>query len=283
MPFLKLLVFIFIISHSQALLANQTVNLGGKNFFISNDSSYELIKKTGSIVDVFNVDYLYFAKKNNRKINHIVEVKVGAYLKMREYKYINYDTNCKLKNQIYIKKRIGDSFNCWFIGAYDYFEDQDNFEETYSNAHSPPTFMFNGGIKYFLKKNKSENVKFIKSSHNFFATTYGGRHYIVNYLTNYKNLMSTNDYNNLRLGIVDNSLKKKLIKHFEFNQSQFESALNIQNVKRFSLVNKNFETKNIKNNKSDSISNELLKLKKLLDQGVINKEEFKKAKSKILN
>lgn len=283
MPFLKLIVFIFIISHSQASLANQIVNLGGKNFFISNDSSYELIKKTGSIVDVFNVDYLYFAKKNNRKINHIIEVKVGAHLKMREYKYINYDTNCKLKNQIYIKKRIGDSFNCWFIGAYDYFEDQDNFEETYSNAHSPPTFMFNGGIKYFLKKNKSENVKFIKSSHNFFSTTYGGRHYIINYLTNYKNLMSTNDYNNLRLGIVENFLKKKLIKHFEFNQSQFEKALNIQNEKKFSLINKNFQTKKIKNNKSDSISNELLKLKKLLDQGVINKEEFKKAKSKILN
>lgn len=283
MAFLKLLVFILIVFHFQTSFANQTVKLGGKNFFISNDSSYELIKKTGSIVDVYNVDYLYFAKKNNGKIDYIIEVKVGAHLKMREYTYINYDTNCKLKNQIYIKKRIGDSFNCWFIGAYDYFKDQDNFEETYSNPHSPPTFMFNGGIKYFLKKNISENIKFVKSSHNFFATTHGGRHYIVNYLTNYKNIMSTNDYNNLRLGIVDNSLKKKLIKHFEYNQFQFESALNIQNVKRFSLVNKSFETKKIKKDKNDSISNELLKLKKLLDQGVITKDEFKKAKSKILN
>jgi hypothetical protein len=201
---------------------------------------------------------------------------------MREYKYINYDTNCNLKNQIYLKKRIGDSFNCWFIGAYDYFKDQDNFEETYSNPHSPPTFMFNGGIRYFLKKNKSENIKFIKSSHNFFAITHGGRHYIVNYLINYKNLMSTNDYNNLRLGIANRALKEKLIKYFEYNQSQFENSLNIKNDKKFSLINKKFKTKNnIKN--SDSISNELLKLKNLLDQGVITKEEFKKAKSKILN
>jgi hypothetical protein len=282
MFFFRYLFLFFIIFYSQNVLANQKVMLGGKDFFISDDGTYELIKKTGSLIDIFNVEYLYFVKKNNGKVDHIVEVKVGAHLKMREYKYINYDTNCNLKNQIYLKKRIGDSFNCWFIGAYDYFKDQDNFEETYSNPHSPPTFMFNGGIRYFLKKNKSENIKFIKSSHNFFAITHGGRHYIVNYLINYKNLMSTNDYNNLRLGIANRALKEKLIKYFEYNQSQFENSLNIKNDKKFSLINKKFKTKNnIKN--SDSISNELLKLKNLLDQGVITKEEFKKAKSKILN
>jgi hypothetical protein len=282
MFFFRYLFLFFIIFYSQNVSANQKIMLGGKDFFISDDGTYELIKKTGSLIDIFNVEYLYFVKKKNGKVDHIVEVKVGAHLKMREYKYINYDTNCNLKNQIYLKKRIGDSFNCWFIGAYDYFKDQDNFEETYSNPHSPPTFMFNGGIRYFLKKNKSENIKFIKSSHNFFAITHGGRHYIVNYLINYKNLMSTNDYNNLRLGIANRALKEKLIKYFEYNQSQFENSLNIKNDKKFSLINKKFKTKNnIKN--SDSISNELLKLKNLLDQGVITKEEFKKAKSKILN
>jgi hypothetical protein len=282
MFFFRYLFLFFIIFYSQNVSANQKIMLGGKDFFISDDGTYELIKKTGSLIDIFNVEYLYFVKKNNGKVDHIVEVKVGAHLKMREYKYINYDTNCNLKNQIYLKKRIGDSFNCWFIGAYDYFKDQDNFEETYSNPHSPPTFMFNGGIRYFLKKNKSENIKFIKSSHNFFAITHGGRHYIVNYLINYKNLMSTNDYNILRLGIANRALKEKLIKYFEYNQSQFENSLNIKNDKKFSLINKKFKTKNnIKN--SDSISNELLKLKNLLDQGVITKEEFKKAKSKILN
>lgn len=282
MFFFRYLFLFFIIFYSQNVSANQKIMLGGKDFFISDDGTYELIKKTGSLIDIFNVEYLYFVKKKNGKVDHIVEVKVGAHLKMREYKYINYDTNCNLKNQIYLKKRIGDSFNCWFIGAYDYFKDQDNFEETYSNPHSPPTFMFNGGIRYFLKKNKSENIKFIKSSHNFFAITHGGRHYIVNYLINYKNLMSTNDYNNLRLGIANRALKDKLIKYFEYNQSQFENSLNIKNDKKFSLINKKFKTKNnIKN--SDSISNELLKLKNLLDQGVITKEEFKKAKSKILN
>jgi hypothetical protein len=282
MFFFRYLFLFFIIFYSQNVSANQKIMLGGKDFFISDDGTYELIKKTGSLIDIFNVEYLYFVKKKNGKVDHIVEVKVGAHLKMREYKYMNYDTNCNLKNQIYLKKRIGDSFNCWFIGAYDYFKDQDNFEETYSNPHSPPTFMFNGGIRYFLKKNKSENIKFIKSSHNFFAITHGGRHYIVNYLINYKNLMSTNDYNNLRLGIANRALKEKLIKYFEYNQSQFENSLNIKNDKKFSLINKKFKTKNnIKN--SDSISNELLKLKNLLDQGVITKEEFKKAKSKILN
>lgn len=202
---------------------------------------------------------------------------------MREYKYINYDTNCILRNQIYLKKRVGDSFNCWFIGAYDYFKDQDNFEETWSNPHDPPTFMFNGGIRHFLKKNNSETIKFIKSSHSFFAITKGGRHYVVNYLINYKNLMSTNEYNSLRFGIVSNALKNKLTKHFKYNQSQFESSLNIQNDKKFSLVNNKFKTKNNINKKNDSISSELLRLKNLLDQNIINEEEFKKAKSKILN
>lgn len=67
MPFLKLIVFIAIISHSQILFASQTVKLGGKNFFVSVDKDFELIKKTGSIVDVFNVDYLYFVKKKMEK------------------------------------------------------------------------------------------------------------------------------------------------------------------------------------------------------------------------
>lgn len=283
MNFFKFLFFLLIINYPQVLNAKQTVKLGGIDFFISNDDSFEFVKKTGSNVDFFDVDYLYFVKKKDGMVDQIIEVKNGPSINQRVYSYINYDRNCKVKNQIYIKKRFGDGFNCWFIGAYDYFKDQDNFEETYSNPHHPPTFMFNSSIRYLLKKNNSENIKFIKSSHNFFSIMNGSRHYIINYLINYKNLMSVDEYNNLRLGIFSNSLKMKLLKHFDHNQLHFENSLNIQNNNKFSLINKNFKTKNITNKKSDSISNELIKLKKLLDQNVISEEEFKKAKSKILN
>jgi hypothetical protein len=63
MFFFRYLFLFFIIFYSQNVLANQKVMLGGKDFFISDDGTYELIKKTGSLIDIFNVEYLYFVKK----------------------------------------------------------------------------------------------------------------------------------------------------------------------------------------------------------------------------
>ena len=156
---------------------------------------------------------------------------------------------------------------------------------------SKDTLVANNGMKFYsgakiklgVGSTDDGNFKFIRINSGSFFSYYGDDSQKVN---SANSLPRDQSGYNVTIKRVENrgNNKKGFVKYAVFTSGIVNYEIDIENAISSG------EIESIKNNTSEkvtvnnfSVADELIKLKKLLDDGVINKEEFDKQKEKLLN
>ena len=214
----------------------------------------------------------------------------GAWL-IREYKYGKYD-NCTERPEYTIAKLFykGMVSNCFLVRHLDFnkelYTPDDPDDETRR-------------IKYvtWIGENKIKIPPVVlASSHTYFAPVVKNYALSLNYIINPKILGATDSKFNTELESeyhpknIDNfpdkrKIMDKWIKISAKRQSDFEVMLNARENHRHDLseyIDINYSKTNTESNLDDRTIEKLRELKKLLDEGILTKSEFTKAKKRLL-
>jgi len=179
----------------------------------------------------------------------------------------------------------GRAHNCLMIGHWDVKKDLTNPEDPYGEAAA-------AAYKYWIKSNSIVYPNIVlESQHSYFSRRASSNWYVVFYAINPKALSGpisnfkteeTSEYNKNN---IDNFPDHKLAmekwvsisakRHLEFEK--FTKAKKDHLLNLDSYINENISTD------SSNLSEQLKKLNDLYKSGALTKEEFKKAKSKILD
>ncbi|MDC0477309.1 SHOCT domain-containing protein [Pelagibacteraceae bacterium] len=207
----------------------------------------------------------------------VFHAKEGGCMKRQNYNYLNF-------------YKRGSAHNCMTVEMLDvarllYPSDYDSDR------------VFTLGIRQWIKKNNIELPNlFLMYSGTFFSRVVRDEWYTVMHavspekFANYKPKFTSRDSTEFHPDNIKNYIKAKSImkdwieysanKHKEFED--FQKSKNHQRLDLSSIIQiTSTVNKNIKSNKN--ISNQLIKLNELYQSGALTKEEFTKAKKKLLN
>ena len=187
--------------------------------------------------------------------------------------------------KFYVK---GSTHNCFWVGHYDLIK-------RIYNPEDPDLKGANAQLKKWLKEKRISLPKVaLYSDHSYFSRLAKGRWYTISYVADPKilnapaNKFITEDSSEYHKNNIDNypehkKIMKKWIsvsaqRHMEFEES-------IKALKRHRLNLNDLSPKKIvnNNNQPNEMVDQLQKLNDLFKSGILTKEEFEKAKKKILN
>ena len=179
----------------------------------------------------------------------------------------------------------GRAHNCLTIGHWDVHKDLTNPDDPYGEAAA-------SAYKYWIKSNSIvyPNI-FLESNHSYFSRRASSAWYVVFYSINPKSLggpisnFKTEETSEYNKNNIDNFPDHKLTmekwisisakRHLEFEKLTRAKKDHLLNLDGYIKENLTIDNSNI--------SQQLQKLNDLYKSGALTKEEFKKAKSKILN
>ena len=195
-----------------------------------------------------------------------------------------YDGCYKRPEYTLLKKvRVGNTHNCLIVRHYDLNR------ELYT-PDDPDAYTYRKNYRYFLEDNNLEipNNLFY-SYHAYFSRTVNNNLYSVIYLDTPQNLGApenkfkseeTSEYHPSNIDKYPEFKKymNKFIKISSQRHIDFEDTIKAKNKHKLKFTNID-----LNKNKDDKVLDQLDKLNTLYKDGVLTKEEFEKAKKKILN
>ena len=182
----------------------------------------------------------------------------------------------------------GISRNCFWLGHSDVFKD------VYT-PDDPSTKTYNSQVRKWIKENNIELPKVaLFSNHSYFSRMKDGRWYILSYMIDPSILKAPpNKYTNeetseYHRNNIDNYPKhKEIMKNWISISAQrhieFENSLDAIERHRLNLNDLSPSPKKKSKDLSNDIVNQIKKLNELYKDGSLTKDEFEKAKKKILN
>jgi hypothetical protein len=236
----------------------------------------------------------------NNEIVEMMEVAysnlAGAYIKYIDHAMIevifkgNHD-GCYERPEYYLVEvfRKGSTHNCLVIDHIDVMKELNNPDDPYDKGIMSP-------IKYWLKNNSDVKVPFIMlgSFHSYFSRLVGGYWVGLSYAINPKLLNApannfftedTSEYHKLNIHRYPEH-KKTMEKWVSISSQRHKEFENLGKAKTGHKLKLDRyiigENTIIKSNNKD-IANQLKSLNDLYKSGALSKEEFKKAKKKLLN
>ena len=182
----------------------------------------------------------------------------------------------------------GSTHNCFWVGHHDLIK------HIY-NPDNPELRTTNTQLKMWLKQN---NVSLPKvafySEHSYFSRLKLGKWFYVVYIADPKilnapdNKFINENISEYHKNNIDNypehkKIMEKWISISAQRHIDFENSIGVLNKHKLSLINFSPSTKIIIENSSNDIINQIKELNDLLKDGILTKDEFTKAKEKILN
>ena len=207
----------------------------------------------------------------------VFHAKEGGCMKRQHYNYLNF-------------YKRGSAHNCMTVEMRD-------VQRVLNPSDYDADRVFSLGIRQWVKKNDIEMPKlFLMYNGTFFSTVVRDEWYTVMYAVtpekyaNYKPKFTSRDSTEFHPDKINNYPKAKSImkdwiehsakKHYEFED--FQKAKKYQRIDLSSIIQ--FTSTVNKNDKSNkNISDQLIKLNELYQSGALTKDEFNKAKKKLLN
>jgi len=268
------------------------------------EGEWLLIQKNGWSVGAIRYIRAIFVKEENNVLKEILEAavvnaggswigQVDTWLQGELFSTTNPD-GCRDKSEYYfvkIKKRSA-SFNCFIIRHEDVEKEVWNPEKMASGIVK--SFNSSWVRKWVRDKNIILPITMLTSDHYFYDKNIGYNAVLMSHSINPEfyngpktQFQSEDNSEYHRYNIkkypkvkkyMDNFVKQAIYKHQEFERLVKTKNNFKLNFDEFNLKNKSI----IKSNSGDFI-NKINALKKLFDDGVLTKEEFTKAKKKILN
>ena len=182
----------------------------------------------------------------------------------------------------------GNTHNCFWVGHADVYKELNNPDD-------PSTRGVNSHLKKWLNENQILLPKVVLySQHSYFSRLKMGKWFIVSYAIDPKilnapqnkfidELLSEYHKDNIRDYPEHEKIMKKWISISAQRHIEFENSISALDRHRLDLDNYS-PSKNIDNDSSSiDIIKQLKKLNDLFESGILTKEEFEKAKKKILN
>ena len=187
--------------------------------------------------------------------------------------------------KFYVK---GSTHNCFWVGHYDLIK-------RIYNPEDPDLKGANAQLKKWLKEKRISLPKVaLYSDHSYFSRLAKGKWYTISYVADPKilnapaNKFITEDSSEYHKNNIDNypehkKIMKKWISVSAQRHMEFEKS--IKALKRHRLNLNDLSPKKIvnNNNQPNEMVDQLQKLNDLFKSGILTKEEFEKAKKKILN
>ena len=207
----------------------------------------------------------------------VFQPKTGGCRKRQHYNYLNF-----------YKK--GNAHNCIIV------ENLDVNKLLYPTEYDPDV-VFSGGIRRWIEREKIDIPKnYLTYSSSFFSMSVRDEWYSVSYgvtpekFANYTPKYSQRDQSDFHPNNIDNFPRaKEIMNDWLLESANFHKKWeDFQKVRKSQKINlNNILTYNINTNSKDfdsnkSVANELIKINNLYKSGAITKEEFEKAKKKIL-
>ena len=207
----------------------------------------------------------------------VFQPKTGGCRKRQHYNYLNF-----------YKK--GNAHNCIIV------ENLDVNKLLYPTEYDPDV-VFSGGIRRWIEREKIDIPKnYLTYSSSFFSMSVRDEWYSVSYgvtpekFANYTPKYSQRDRSDFHPNNIDNFPRaKEIMNDWLLESANFHKKWeDFQKVRKSQKINlNNILTYNINTNSKDfdsnkSVANELIKINNLYKSGAITKEEFEKAKKKIL-
>jgi hypothetical protein len=268
------------------------------------DGEWLLIQKNGWTVSTVVYTRAIFVKEENNVFKEIFEAAVvdaggkwighvDTWLQGEMFSTSNSD-GCRDKIEYYFvkRKKRSASFNCFIIRHEDVQKEVWNPDKSSSGISKP--FNTSWVRKWVRDKNIILPIIMLTSDHYFYDKNIGYSAVLMSHSINpefYKGPKTqfqsedNSEYHKYNIEkypkvkkYMDNFVKQAIYKHQEFERLVKTKDNFKLNFDEFNLKNKS----NIKSNSGDFI-NKINALKKLFDDGVLTKEEFAKAKKKLLN
>ena len=249
---------------------------------------YGLSSKTFTLVRVENDEVIEGISINEFKTAGVYESQVNQalYEIMFNNKYHGcYDRPKYTVIKFYAK---GSTHNCFWVGHHDLIK------HIY-NPDDPELKTANTSLKKWLKDKQISLPKVaLYSEHSYFSRLAMGKWYAVTYLVDPKilnapdNNFITEESSEYHKHNIDNYPEyKKIMKKWVSMSAQrhidFEKSIKVLKRHRLNLNDLLLEKNNVDDDQSNNVVNQLQKLKDMLNSGILTKEEFDKAKKKILN
>lgn len=267
------------------------VNLPKGKWILAEKSSstyYGLSSKLFTIVKVENDKVIEGISISEWKTAGVYENLVNQAL--YEILFKNKYSGCYEKPEYTVLKFYakGSSHNCFWVGH------RDLIKHIY-NPDDPELKTANAQLKKWLKKKQISLPKVaLYSEHSYFSRLAMGKWYALTYIVDPKILnapdnkfitQETSEYH--KYNIDNHPEHKKIMKKWTSISSQrhidFEKAIKAIKRHRLNLNDLLPKDINTNNDQSNDVVEQIQKLNDLFKNGVLTKEEFDKAKKKILN
>ncbi|MDC1258291.1 SHOCT domain-containing protein [Pelagibacteraceae bacterium] len=182
----------------------------------------------------------------------------------------------------------GNTHNCFWVGHHDLIK-------VVYNPDDPDLRGANAQFKKWLKEKQFSLPKVaLYSDHSYFSRLARGRWYTISYIADPKTLNAPDnkfikeESSEYHKHNIDNYPEyKKIMKKWVSMSAQrhidFEKSIKVLKRHRLNLNDLLLEKNNVDDDQSNNVVNQLQKLKDMLNSGILTKEEFDKAKKKILN
>ena len=234
---------------------------------------------------------------NNKEILEIIQIEkarlAGRFVNVIDnlintYTFNNEYDGCYERPEYYLLEfyRKGSTHNCFRIGHLDLNKELTNPDDPEMRGNA-------SFINHWIRENSIKVPKIVfHSNHSFFSRLTGSNLYLVDYIANPKLFNSpiinffTEESSEYHKHNIDNypEHKKTIEKWISVsakNHRLFEKLTKAKDRHKLDLDNYIFEIET--NQSSTNLVEEIKKLNELYKSGAINKEEFKKAKEKLLN
>ncbi len=184
--------------------------------------------------------------------------------------------------------RKGNSHDCFWAGHIDVYKELFNPED-------PELKTANAQLRRYIKQNKIELPKVaLFSNHSYFSRLRAGKWYTISYqidpeiLGSPKNKFITEESSEYHRNNIENypehkKIMEKWISISAKRHKDFENSINALDRHKLDLDDLITAEVIPNTNGSKDISSQLQKLYELYKNGVLSKEEFEKAKKKLLN
>ena len=234
----------------------------------------------------------------NNELIEILEIGyanlAGAFVKyvdhgLNEIMFKNKYDGCYERPEYYLLElfKKGVTHNCFRIRHFDVFKELNNPDDITAKGYLAP-------LKQYLRSNSDVTIPKVglSSFHSYFSRTAGGNWFLVQYLVNPKYL---NGPENNFFTEETSEYHKQNINRFSDHKKTMEKWISVsaKRHQEIEIISKSKSHHKLQLDKyifaeslelqSDELVVQIKKLNELYKSGVLTKEEFEKAKSKILN
>ena len=241
---------------------------------------------------------LSLGRVENNELIEIIDIGysnlAGAFVKyidhgLNEVMFKNKYDGCYERPEYYLLElyKKGVTHNCFRIRHIDVFKELNNPDDITAKGYLAP-------LKQYLRSNSNVMIPKVglSSFHSYFSRTAGGNWFLVQYLINPKYL---NGPENNFFTEETSEYHKQNINRFSDHKKTMEKWISIsaKRHKEIEIISNSKSHHKLQLDKyifadslelqSDELVDQIKKLNELYKSGVLSKEEFEKAKSKILN